>query len=71
MLVDRCARHNPGAMTVFLCRTGIQGGQAIGTTDDANLKSRHPCQNLAPDGNDHKKLTNYFNGCNMRLTDVA
>ena len=26
--------HNPGAMTVFMAGAGIQGGQAIGTTDD-------------------------------------
>ncbi len=31
--------HNPGAMTVFMCGAGIQGGQAIGTTDDVGLNA--------------------------------
>jgi uncharacterized protein (DUF1501 family) len=71
--------HNPGAMTVFMTGAGIQGGQQIGTSDDVGFKSEEQTVtnhdlhatllNLL--GMDHKRLTYYFNGRNMRLTDVA
>jgi len=70
--------HNPGAMTVFLTGAGIQGGQKIGATDDVGYKAEQ--QVLSPHdlhatllhllGMDHKRLTYYFNGRHMRLTDV-
>jgi uncharacterized protein (DUF1501 family) len=71
--------HNPGAQTVFLVGAGIPGGQAIGTTDDVGLNAEEqPVSNhdihasiLYLMGMDHKKLTYYFNGRNMRLTDVS
>jgi hypothetical protein len=71
--------HNPGAMTVFMTGAGIQGGQSIGTSDDVGLNAEEqPVSNhdvhatmLHLMGMDHKKLTYYFNGRNMRLTDVA
>jgi hypothetical protein len=71
--------HNPGAMTVFMTGAGIQGGQQIGGTDDVGYKAvEQPITNhdlhatlLNLLGMDHKRLTYYFNGRNMRLTDVS
>jgi hypothetical protein len=71
--------HNPGAMTVFMTGAGIQGGQHIGRTDDLGYKvDEQPATNhdvhatlLHLLGIDHKRLTVYFNGRNMRLTDVS
>jgi hypothetical protein len=71
--------HNPGAMTIFMTGAGIQGGQHIGTSDDVGYKAEEQVitnhdvhatvLNLL--GMDHKRLTYYFNGRNMRLTDVS
>ena len=71
--------HNPGAMTVFLAGAGIQGGQHIGSSDELGYKAeQQPVTNhdlhaslLHLLGIDHKRLTYYFNGRNMRLTDVS
>ncbi len=71
--------HNPGAMTVFMTGAGIQGGQQIGTTDDVGYKAEEQRTTnhdlhatlLHLLGIDHKRLTYYFNGRNMRLTDVS
>jgi Protein of unknown function (DUF1501) len=71
--------HNPGAMTVFMAGAGVQGGQSIGTTDDVGYKAeeqRVTSHDLHATllhllGLDHKRLTYYFNGRNMRLTDVS
>jgi hypothetical protein len=71
--------HNPGAMTVFMTGGGIEGGQHIGRTDDLGYKAEEqPVTNhdlhatlLHLLGIDHKRLTFYFNGRNMRLTDVS
>jgi hypothetical protein len=71
--------HNPGAMTVFLAGAGIRGGQKIGVTDEVGFKASE--QIVTPHdlhatlmyllGLDHKRVTYYFNGRHMRLTDVA
>ena len=71
--------HNPGAMTVFLAGAGIKGGQKIGATDEVGYKATE--QVVTPHdlhatlmyllGLDHKRVTYYFNGRHMRLTDVA
>lgn len=71
--------HNPGAMTVFMTGAGIKGGQKIGSTDEVGYKAED--QVVTPNdlhatllhlmGMDHKRLTYYFNGRHMRLTDVA
>jgi uncharacterized protein (DUF1501 family) len=61
--------HNPGAMTVFMTGAGIQGGQQIGSSDDVGYKAEDQKVHLL--GIDHKRLTYYFNGRNMRLTDVS
>ena len=71
--------HNPGAQTIFMTGGGVQGGQAIGTSDDVGLRAEEqPVTNhdvhasmLHLMGIDHSRLTYYFNGRNMRLTDVA
>jgi hypothetical protein len=70
--------HNPGAMTVFLAGAGTPGGQKIGASDDVGYKAEQ--QIVTPHdlhatllhllGMDHKRLTYYFNGRHMRLTDV-
>ena len=71
--------HNPGAMTVFLAGAGIRGGQKIGATDEVGFKASE--QIVTPHdlhatlmyllGLDHKRVTYYFNGRHMRLTDMA
>jgi hypothetical protein len=57
---------------------GIKGGQVIGATDDFGYQAAQ--QVITPHdlhasllyllGMDHKKLTFFFNGRQMRLTDV-
>ncbi len=71
--------HNPGAMTIFLTGAGIPGGQQIGTSDDVGYQAEEQrvtnhdvhATLLHLLGIDHKRLTYYFNGRNMRLTDVS
>jgi hypothetical protein len=71
--------HNPGAMTVFMAGAGVQGGQQIGNSDDVGYKAEDQkitnhdlhATILHLLGIDHKRLTYYFNGRNMRLTDVS
>ncbi len=71
--------HNPGAMTIFMAGGGVPGGLNIGTSDDVGLNAEEqpvPVHDahatvLHMLGLDHKRLTYYFNGRNMRLTDVA
>ncbi|MSO22545.1 MAG: DUF1501 domain-containing protein [Acidobacteria bacterium] len=54
------------------------GGQKIGSTDKFGYKAEQQvvsCHDLHATvlhllGMDHKRLTYYFNGCHMRLTDV-
>ncbi len=70
--------HNPGAMTVFMAGAGIKGGQKIGATDEVGYKAEQqivPCHDLHATalhllGLDHKRVTYFFNGRHMRLTDV-
>jgi hypothetical protein len=70
--------HNPGAMTVWMAGARIQGGQAIGASDEFGYKAeRQPISYhdlhatiLHLLGIDHRKLTYRHNGRNMRLTDV-
>ena len=65
-------------MTTFLAGAGIQGGQKIGATDEFGYKAEQQvvsCHDLHATvlnllGMDHKRLTYYFNGRHMRLTDV-
>ncbi|MBM3738815.1 MAG: DUF1501 domain-containing protein [Acidobacteria bacterium] len=70
--------HNPGAMSFWMAGAGIRGGQIIGETDEFGYKAtRDPVSYhdlhatiLHLMGLDHKRLTYYFNGRQMRLTDV-
>jgi len=70
--------HNPGAMTVWMAGAKIKGGQTIGASDQFGWKAEQqivPAHDLHATmlhliGMDHKRLTYYFNGRNMRLTDV-
>lgn len=70
--------HNPGALTIWMAGAGIQGGQVIGNTDEFGYKAIDPVYTyhdihatiLHLLGIDHKRLTYFFNGRHMRLTDV-
>lgn len=70
--------HNPGAMTVFLAGAGIKGGQKIGATDEVGYKAEQQIVTyhdlhatiLHLLGLDHRRVTYFFNGRHMRLTDV-
>jgi len=71
--------HNPGAMTVWMAGAGVKGGQTIGASDDFGWKAEQQIIGahdlhatiLHLLGMDHKRLTFFYNGRNMRLTDVA
>jgi uncharacterized protein (DUF1501 family) len=71
--------HNPGALTVWMAGAGIKGGQSIGATDEFGWKAEQQVVTshdfhatiLHLLGMDHKRLTYFYNGRNMRLTDVA
>jgi hypothetical protein len=66
-------------MTIFMAGAGIQGGQQIGASDEVGYKAEEQRTTnhdvhatlLHLLGIDHKRLTYYFNGRNMRLTDVS
>jgi hypothetical protein len=70
--------HNPGAFTVWMAGAKIKGGQVIGSSDEFGYKAEQQpiavhdlhatILNLL--GMDHTKLTYFYNGRNMRLTDV-
>lgn len=70
--------HNPGALTIWMAGAGIQGGQVIGNSDEFGYKAIDPVCTyhdihatiLHLLGIDHKRLTYFFNGRHMRLTDV-
>jgi hypothetical protein len=70
--------HNPGAGFILMAGGGIKGGQVIGATDDFGYQARDQvitnhdlhASLLYLLGLDHKRLTFFFNGRNMRLTDV-
>jgi hypothetical protein len=71
--------HNPGCQTMWMAGAGIKGGQHIGASDEVGYKAAEQviwnhdvhASLLYLLGMDHKRLTYYFNGRNMRLTDVA
>lgn len=70
--------HNPHAMTAWLAGAGIRGGQSIGQTDEFGYKAAEQVLTyhdlhatvLHMLGMDHERLTYFFNGRHMRLTDV-
>ena len=70
--------HNPGAMSLWMAGAGIQGGQVIGSTDEFGYRAEDQVVTyhdihatlLHLLGMDHRRLTYFFNGRQMRLTDV-
>jgi len=70
--------HNPNAFSIWMAGAGIAGGQVIGESDEFGYKvvkqpiSVHDFHAtvLHLMGIDHKRLTYFFNGRHMRLTDV-
>src|SRR5712692_10193527 len=70
--------HNPGAMAVWMTGARIHGGQIIGASDEFGYKAEQQPVSvhdlhatiLYLLGMDHTKLTYFYNGRNMRLTDV-
>src|SRR5262249_49791706 len=70
--------HNPFGFSVWLAGGGIQGGQAIGATDELGfraVKRRVHTSDLHATilhvlGLDHEKLTFFHQGAEQRLTGV-
>jgi hypothetical protein len=71
--------HNPYGFSMWLAGGGIQGGKAIGATDDIGLRAIEDKVHvhdlhatiLSLLGLDHTQLTYFFQGRNQRLTDVG
>jgi hypothetical protein len=69
--------HNPGCQTIWLAGAGIKPGQTIGATDEVGLRATESPFHMRDlhatilhlMGLDDHRLTYYFNGRNMRLTD--
>jgi len=70
--------HNPGTQTAWMAGAGIQGGQAIGASDEWGYKaleqpiSAHDMHAtiLHLLGLDHEKLTYRYSGRDYRLSDI-
>jgi hypothetical protein len=70
--------HNPFGFTMWLAGGGVKGGVAYGATDEYGYKvveNRAEIHDLHATilhllGMDHKRLTYYYAGRNVRLTDV-
>jgi hypothetical protein len=70
--------HNPGAMSIWMSGAGVRGGQVIGASDEFGYKAEQQpisvhdlhATILHLLGMDHTRLTYFFNGRDMRLTDV-
>jgi uncharacterized protein (DUF1501 family) len=71
--------HNPNGYSMWMAGGGINGGKAIGATDEIGLRAvedklhMHDVHAtiLSLLGLDHHKLTYLFQGRQMRLTDVG
>jgi len=71
--------HNPNGFAVWLAGGGIKGGVVHGATDEygyAAVEKRQSVNDLHATilnqlGFNHEKLTYFYNGRNMRLTDVS
>ncbi|MEP6755011.1 MAG: DUF1501 domain-containing protein [Chthonomonadales bacterium] len=71
--------HNPHVFTCWLAGGGVKGGSSYGTSDDIGYKAGENPQTvydlnatiLHLMGLEHTKLTYFYNGRNMRLTDVS
>jgi Protein of unknown function (DUF1501) len=70
--------HNPGAMSIWMAGARIKGGQVIGASDEFGYKAEQQLVSihdlhatiLSLLGMDHTRLTYFFQGRHMRLTDV-
>lgn len=70
--------HNPGAQSIWMAGAKIRGGQTVGESDDFGFMAEQQVINVHDFhatilhllGMDHTKLTYYYQGRNMRLTDV-
>ena len=70
--------HNPNGFSMWMAGGGIQGGQAIGATDELGLRAAEDKMHmhdihatiLGLLGLDHKKLTYLHQGRQFRATDV-
>ena len=71
--------HNPYGFTLWMAGGGVQGGQAIGSTDELGLRAVEDrvhlndlhASILALLGLDHTRLTYRHTGRDFRLTDVG
>jgi hypothetical protein len=71
--------HNPLAFSVWLAGAGVKGGTVYGSSDDIGHRAAENPQTvydlnatiLHLLGLDHTRLTYFYNGRNMRLTDVS
>ncbi len=71
--------HNPNGFSMWMAGGGIQGGQAIGATDELGLRAVEDKVHmndahatiLSLLGLDHRKLTYLHQGREQRLTDVG
>jgi hypothetical protein len=69
--------HNPGCQTMWMAGAGVKPGTVVGATDEVGLRateSPYHVRDLHATilhlmGLDDARLTFYFNGRNMRLTD--
>jgi len=70
--------HHPYGFSVWMAGAGVQGGQAIGATDDFGVHATESpfdandvnATILRLLGVDHTRLTYFYEGRNQRLTDV-
>jgi uncharacterized protein (DUF1501 family) len=70
--------HNPHGFSMWLAGAGVQGGQAIGATDELGFKAVEDHCHISDFhatilhlmGLDHTKLTYLYQGFNQRLTGV-
>ena len=71
--------HNPYGFSVWMAGAGVKGGTVVGATDEygyAAVEDKKSVNDLHATilhllGFDHEKLTYFYNGRNMRLTDVS
>lgn len=69
--------HNPGCQTMWLAGAGIKAGTTVGATDEIGMKAVEAPYHMRDlhatilnlMGLDDMRLTYYFNGRNMRLTE--
>jgi uncharacterized protein (DUF1501 family) len=71
--------HNPNGFSMWLAGGGIRGGEAVGATDEIGLRAVEDRVHihdahatiLSLLGLDHRRLTYWYQGREMRLTDIG